>query len=59
MRNYTIYSFIKTPCGRSKYESLLTKKGLFSKLRLLWFVIFAAIKDWNLKNQDELDESKS
>tara|TARA_Y100001968_G_scaffold60086_1_gene51044 strand:- start:219 stop:377 length:159 start_codon:yes stop_codon:yes gene_type:complete len=47
-----IFSLIKTECGRAKYETLSAKKGIFNRLRLYWFVIFAAIEDWNLKAND-------
>ena len=44
-----IFSLIKTPCGRSKYLDLASRKGLISKLRLYWFILIAAIKDFNVK----------
>ena len=44
-----IFSFIKTECGRAKYEALSSKKGIFNRIRLYWFIVFAAIEDWNLK----------
>ena len=47
-----IFSLIKTDCGRAKYSDLASKKGLFNRIRLYWFVIFATIKDWNLKPDD-------
>ena len=54
-----IYSLIKTPCGRQKYEYLSKKQNIFAKLRLFWFVFFAAIKDWGLEIQEVSDESNS
>ena len=45
----SIFSFIKTECGRAKYEMLVSKKGIFNRIRLYWFVVFAVIEDWNLK----------
>ena len=47
-----IFSLIKTECGRAKYEMLASKKGIFNRIRLYWFIIFAAIEDWNLKTDD-------
>ena len=47
-----IFSLIKTECGRAKYERLSAKKGLFNRIRLYWFIVFAAIADWNLKADD-------
>ncbi len=42
------FSLIKTECGRAKYEMLASKKGMFNRIRLYWFILFATIKDWNL-----------
>ena len=47
-----IFAFIKTECGRAKYEMLASKTGIFNRIRLYWFIVFAAIKDWNLKAND-------
>ena len=47
-----IFSLIKTECGRAKYERLASKKGIFNRIRLYWFILFAAIEDWNLKADD-------
>ena len=52
MNKNLIFSLIKTECGRAKYEMLSSKKGIINRLRLYWFVLFAAIEDWNLKNDD-------
>ena len=49
MNKDTIFSLIKTKCGRAKYEMLASKKGIFNRIRLYWFIVFAAIEDWNLK----------
>ena len=50
MKNKIIYKFIKTECGREKYENLILNKTLFGKLRLYWFVFFATLKDINIKD---------
>ncbi len=47
-----IFYFIKTDCGRAKYEMLASKKGIFNRIRLYWFIVFAAIEDWNLTSED-------
>ncbi len=45
----TIFLFIKTDCGRAKYNELICRKGMPAKIRLLWFILIAIIKDWNIK----------
>ncbi len=52
MNKISIFSLIKTECGRAKYKMLASKKGIFNRLRLYWFIIFAAIEDWNLEAED-------
>tara|TARA_B100000579_G_C22219564_1_gene571057 strand:- start:162 stop:320 length:159 start_codon:yes stop_codon:yes gene_type:complete len=52
MNKKIIFSLIKTECGRSKYEMLASKKGIFNRIRLYWFILFAAIEDWNYKVDD-------
>ena len=52
MNKNTIFSLIKTECGRAKYEMLASKKGLLNRIRLYWFIVFAAIEDWNLIAKD-------
>ena len=52
MDKLSIFSFIKTECGREKYEMLASKKGIFNRIRLYWFIIFATIQDWNLKEDN-------
>tara|TARA_B100000700_G_C14604831_1_gene650831 strand:+ start:298 stop:510 length:213 start_codon:yes stop_codon:yes gene_type:complete len=59
MSNPKAFLFIKTECGRAKFGDLAKKTGLFAKIRLFWFIFFAAIKDWNLLNPDQIEESKS
>ena len=44
-----IFAFIKTDCGRSKYFELISRKGAAAKIRLLWFILIAIIKDCNIK----------
>ena len=52
MNKPSIFSLIKTECGRTKYEMLASKKGIFNRIRLYWFIVFAAIEDWDLKADD-------
>ena len=47
-----IFSLIKTECGRTKYAMLASKKGIFNRIRLYWFIVFATIEDWNIKTDD-------
>ena len=42
------YRWIKTECGRAKYAELAARQGPLAKLRLAWFVLIAAIRDWRL-----------
>ncbi|MDP6833810.1 MAG: hypothetical protein QGG94_01475 [Prochlorococcaceae cyanobacterium ETNP1_MAG_9] len=56
MTQRRINSWIKTSCGRAKYAELSSKQGVLAKIRLYWFVLFAAIRDWNLTNQDSTED---
>ena len=46
---------IKTVCGLEKYEELVKRKGVLSKLRFYWFVFFAVISDFVKKKINERD----
>ena len=59
MSQANINTWIKTACGRSKYADLAQRTGVLARLRLIWFVFFAALKDWQLNNPDQLDGSES
>ncbi|MEI6615759.1 MAG: hypothetical protein WCL59_04190 [Cyanobium sp. ELA507] len=37
--------WIRTPCGRAKYQALAARPGLLARLRLGWFVLIAALRD--------------
>ena len=52
MEKNPIFSLIKSECGRAKYEMLASKKGIFNRIRLYWFILFATIEDWNFKADD-------
>ena len=49
MTNKTVFKFIKTACGQAKYVELEANKTLLGKFRLLWFILIASIRDWNIK----------
>ena len=49
MTKKTVFNFIKTPCGQAKYIELEANKTLLGKLRLLWFILIASIRDWSIK----------
>jgi hypothetical protein len=40
--------WIKTDCGRAKYQELAARSGALARLRLAWFVAIAALRDWPL-----------
>ncbi len=52
MKKPKIYSFIKTPCGRAKFQELSSQTSLVSKIRLGWFILIATIKDWGMQEID-------
>ena len=59
MTNIKINKWIKTPCGRAKFAQLESQKGMWSRLRLYWFVFFAALRDWNISNPNQIEDSES
>jgi hypothetical protein len=44
----TVFRWIKTECGRAKYSELAAHRGIGARLRLAWFVLIAALRDWRL-----------
>jgi hypothetical protein len=46
-----IHRWIKTECGRAKYADLAARRGAVARLRLAWFVLIAALRDWGLPDQ--------
>ena len=48
-----IHRWIKTECGRAKYADLAQRPGPLAKLRLGWFVMIAALRDWRLPDQSD------
>lgn len=51
MQTNSIHRWIKTECGRAKYAELSSRTGALARLRLAWFVLIAALRDWHLPNQ--------
>ena len=49
MTKKKVFNYIKTPCGQAKYIELEANKTLLGKFRLLWFILIASIRDWNIK----------
>jgi hypothetical protein len=43
-----IARWIKTECGRAKYQMLAERGGFWAQWRLWWFVCIAALRDWRL-----------
>ncbi len=50
---------VKTSCGLAKYDAIASRKDAFSRLRLIWFVFFAAIRDWHISTDNQINESES
>jgi hypothetical protein len=59
MSQQLVFRWIKTECGRAKYAELAGHQGLRAKLRLTWFILIAALRDWRLPNPDQSDVSTS
>ncbi|TVS04901.1 MAG: hypothetical protein EA413_08115 [Cyanobium sp. PLM2.Bin73] len=49
--------WIKTDCGRAKYAELASRPGALARLRLAWFVLIAALRDWRLSDPPHGDQS--
>lgn len=49
--------WIKTDCGRAKYAELASRPGAPARLRLAWFVLIAALRDWRLPDPPMGDQS--
>jgi hypothetical protein len=52
-----IWRWIKTDCGRAKYAELARHRGPVASLRLGWFVLIAALRDWRLPAPETLRPS--
>ncbi|MEX0587629.1 MAG: hypothetical protein WD136_00055, partial [Cyanobium sp.] len=56
-RQPSAYRWIKTECGRAKFVELAARTGVLARLRLVWFVLIAALRDWQLAEPDQEGES--
>ena len=50
------YRWIKSACGRAKYDDLAGRPGLWAQLRLAWFVAIGGLRDWRLPQSDQSNE---
>lgn len=48
MADPAAFRWVKTDCGRAKYLALAQRPGAAARLRLGWFVLIAALRDWRL-----------
>ena len=55
----TLHRWIKTDCGRAKLVDLAARPGVLARLRLVWFVLIAALRDWPLPKPDQSGDSSS
>jgi len=53
MSQPAVHRWIKTECGRAKYADLSQRPGPLANLRLGWFVLIAALRDWPLPLPDD------
>ncbi len=53
MAQPAVHRWIKTDCGRAQYAELAARQGPLARLRLAWFVLIAALRDWRLPDKDE------
>ena len=58
-RMTTLHRWIKTDCGRAKLADLAARPGVLARLRMVWFVLIAALRDWPLPNPDQSGDSSS
>lgn len=56
-RQASAHRWIKTECGRAKFTELAARPGVLARLRLAWFVVIAALRDWQLADPDQEGES--
>ena len=54
-----LHRWIKTDCGRAKLAELQQRRGPIARVRLAWFTLIAALRDWRLPNPDQSDVSTS
>ena len=54
-----MHRWIKTDCGRAKLAELQQRSGPANRMRLAWFILIAALRDWRLADPDQSDVSTS
>ena len=54
-----LHRWIKTDCGRAKLADLQERTGPIARIRLAWFILIAATRDWHLQDPDQSDVSTS
>ena len=54
-----LHRWIKTDCGRAKLAELQQRTGPIDRVRLGWFILIAAVRDWRLADPDQSDVSTS
>ena len=47
-----LHRWIKTDCGRAKLAELQQRTSPANRVRLAWFILIAALRDWRLPNPD-------
>jgi len=57
MATPSVYRWIKTECGRAKFTELAARPGVLARLRMVFFVLIAALRDWRLADPDQADGS--
>ena len=55
----SLHRWIKTDCGRAKLADLQQRRGPIARVRLVWFILIAALRDWRLPNPNQSDVSTS
>ena len=59
MKTDILHHFVKTDCGRAKLAELQQRTGPANRVRLAWFILIAALRDWRRPNPDQSDVSTS
>ena len=57
--NPALHRWIKTDCGRAKLADLQQRRDPIARVRLVWFILIAALRDWRLPNPNQSDVSTS
>ena len=54
-----LHRWIKTDCGRAKLADLQQRTGPIARMRLVFYIMIAALRDWRLADPDQSDVSTS